>query len=170
MKNRIFEEWLATFRDSINTYEYYTDFAKVYENAERLKIEINILNSLIGSKHIEDDFEKILIHYPECLKAVPILLAVRKMEIFCRDNDDSEMIYRFDEKIQSVAEYKYFMRKTGLFDLLQNHLISNLYDYATGVETGLDSNGRKNRGGKQMERLVKKFLDTAGVEYFTEKI
>ncbi|UKI38633.1 MAG: type II restriction endonuclease [Clostridiales bacterium] len=31
------------------------------------------------------------------------------------------------------------MRQTGLFDLLENHIINNLVDYATGVETGLDS-------------------------------
>jgi type II restriction enzyme len=61
-----------------------------------------------------------------------------------------------------VEQYKVFMRKTGLFDLLSKHLISNLVDYATGVETGLDSNGRKNRGGHLMENLVESFLVKAG--------
>ena len=167
MEKRNFAEWLKTFRPSINGYDYYTDFAKVHKYAESLKLEISILNALIGSKNIENDFEKILVRYPECLKAVPILLAVREKEIFCRD-DNTEMNYRFDEKIHGVAEYKYFMRRTGLFDLLENHIIANLFDYVTGVEVGLDSNGRKNRGGKQMERLVENFLQAAGVEYFAE--
>ena len=161
--NRNFEEWLATFRASINEYDYYTDFAKVYANAARLKVEIYILNSLVGSKNIEHDFENLLAKYPECLKAVPILLAVRAEEIFCRDTN-----YRFDAPNQSVEQYKYFMRATGLFDLLANHIISNLYDYVTGVEVGLDSNGRKNRGGHQMEQLVEKFLREAGVTYRKE--
>ena len=161
--NRNFEEWLATFRASINDYDYYTDFAKVYANAARLKVEIYILNSLVGSKNIERDFENLLAKYPECLKAVPILLAVRAEEIFCRDTN-----YRFDAPNQSVEQYKYFMRATGLFDLLANHIISNLYDYVTGVEVGLDSNGRKNRGGHQMENLVEKFLREAGVTYRKE--
>lgn len=113
---RIFKEWLSTFRPSINGYDYYTDFAKVYENAERLKIEINILNTLVGSKNIEADFEKILTRYPECLKVIPILLAVRSSEIFCQD-EFGVVNYHFDEKVQSVAEYKYFMKQTGLFDL-----------------------------------------------------
>ena len=168
MEKRNFAEWLKTFRPSINGYDYYTDFAKVHKNAECLKIEINILNALVGSKNIEDDFEKILARYPECLKAIPILLAVREREIFCRD-DSTETNYHFDKKIQSVAEYKYFMRRTGLFDLLKNHIIANLFDYVTGVEVGLDSNGRKNRGGKQMERLVEKFLREACVHYHKEK-
>ena len=166
--NRNFNEWLATFRDSINRYDYYTDFAKVYENAERLKVQIYILNSLVCSKNIEQEFEMLLAKYPECLQAVPILLAVRQSEIFCRDDDNSEFTYRFDEKVHSVDEYKYFMRRTGLFDMLQNHIINNLYDYVTGVEVGLDSNGRKNRGGHQMENLVEKFLREASVTYHKE--
>ena len=161
--NRNFEDWLKTFRASINDYDYYTDFAKVYERAARFKAEIYLLNSLAGSKNIERDFENLLEKYPACLRAVPILLAVRAEEIFCRDVN-----YRFDKPTQSIEQYKYFMRATGLFDMLQNHVIANLYDYVTGVEVGLDSNGRKNRGGHQMERLVEKFLREAGVIYHRE--
>ena len=65
-----------------------------------------------------------------------------------------------------------FMRKTKLFDMLENHIVSNLVDYATGVETGLDSNGRKNRGGHLMENLVEKYIQKAGFikdkNYFKE--
>ena len=168
MEKRDFDEWLKTFRESINRYDYYTDFAKVYENAAKLKVEICILSSLIKSKNIERDFENLLAKYPECLKAVPILLAVRQSEIYCQD-ECGAVIYNFDEPNQSVEQYKYFMRQTGLFDLLENHIIGNLYDYATGVEVGLDSNGRKNRGGHQMENLVESFLKKAGVTYHKEK-
>ncbi|MBQ6296381.1 MAG: type II restriction endonuclease [Selenomonadaceae bacterium] len=161
--SRNFEAWLKTFRASINDYDYYTDFAKVYDNAEQLKPEIYLLNSLVGSKNIERDFENLLAKYPACLQAIPILLAVRAEEIFCRDVN-----YHFDKPTQSVEQYKYFMRATGIFDLLQNHIIANLYDYVTGVEVGLDSNGRKNRGGHQMENLVEKFLIKAGVIYHKE--
>lgn len=167
MNSRNFEEWFKTFRTSINSYDYYIDFSKVYMNVERLKVEINILNSLINSKNIEGDFEKLLEDYPKCLKVLPILLAVREYEIFCRD-DNGEINYRFDKITQSVEEYKKFMRRTGLFDMLQNHIISNLYDYVTGVEVGLDSNGRKNRGGSQMENLVKKFLNKSKVEFYEQ--
>lgn len=68
--------------------------------------------------------------------------------------------------------YKYFMRETGLFDLLENHIVNNLVDYATGIETGLDSNARKNRGGHLMEDLVESFIQKAGFikndNYFKE--
>lgn len=167
MKTRDFTEWLSTFRQSINGYGYYTDFKKVYENAERLKIEINILNSLIGAQDIENTFENIVENYPECIKAIPILLAVRENEIYCQD-ENGAVNYRFDRKAQTAEQYKYFMRNTGLFDMLQNHVICNLYDYVTGVEVGLGSNGRKNRGGHQMEDLVENYLKKSHVEYYKE--
>lgn len=167
MSKRIFEDWFKTFRTSINGYDYYTDFKKVYNNVEKLKIEINILNSLIGSKNIEKEFEKIISKYPECLKVIPVLLAVRKKEIFCSDQQ-GEIIYKFDELNCPADSYKYFMNRTGLFDLMENHIISNLYDYVTGVEVGLDSNGRKNRGGHQMENLVENFLRKTGLNFYSE--
>lgn len=165
---RDFNEWLSKFKRSISGYGYYIDFEKVFENVESIKIELNILNSLIGSKNIESDFEKILTEYPKTLKCIPILLAVRTSEIFATDAD-GEYLYDFSKMNQSIEQYKVFMRKTGLFDLLQNHLINNLVDYVLGVETGLDSNGRKNRGGHQMEDLVEKHLVDSGVkEYYKE--
>ncbi len=167
MSKRNFTTWLSTFRPSINGYGYYTDFQKVYENAEKLKIEIHILNSLVGSKQIESDFDTVLHKYPECIKAIPILLAVRENEIYCQDEKEA-VNYKFNQFTQSPEQYAYFMQQTGLFDMLSNHIISNLYDYVTGVEVGLGSNGRKNRGGHQMEDLVESYLKKAHVEYYKE--
>lgn len=159
--NRNFNSWLSGFRDSIADYGYYIDFNKVHKNVDGIKIELNILNSLIGSKDIEADFERLITKYPEVLKCIPLLLAVRANEIYAMDEDGS-FIFDFRKMNLPVAQYKMFMRKTGLFDLISNRLVSNLVDYATGVETGLDSNGRKNRGGHLMEDLVEDFIEKAG--------
>lgn len=167
MASRDFLQWLDTFRASINSYSYYTDFETVYSNAQTYKTELFLLNSIVGSKNIEADFDELIAKYPECLKAIPILLAVREREIYCQD-ENGAVVYRFDKQIQTVEQYKYFMRQCGLFDLLQNHIISNLFDYVTGVEVGLGSNGRKNRGGHQMEDLVEAYLKEANVEYYKE--
>ena len=161
MKKRDFMTWLTSFRESIANYGYYIDFEKVYKNVESIKVELNILNSLIGSKDIEADFEKLIEKYPETLKCIPLLLAVRANEIYAIDGD-GEFKYTFKKPNLPVEQYKNFMRKTGLFDLLSNHIVNNLIDYATGVETGLDSNGRKNRGGHLMENLVNSFIERAG--------
>lgn len=185
---RDFDVWLSKFRPSISSYEYYIDFEKVHKNVDALKIELNLLNSLIGSKDIKNDFMSLIKKYPEVLKAVPLLLAKRENEIYCQD-ENGGYLYQFDSKkikfdksndaeaaadtgFKIYEQYAYFMEKTGLFDLLENHIIHNLVDYATGVETGLDSNGRKNRGGHLMEDLVEKYILEAGfvkgVTYFKE--
>ena len=158
---RDFNEWLGTFRDSIADYKYYADFEKVYRNVDSIKVELNILNSLIGSKNIEGEFENLIEKYPEVLKCIPLLLAVRANEIYAIDGD-GEFTYNFKKPNMSVEQYKVFMRKTGLFDLISKHIVNNLVDYATGVETGLDSNGRKNRGGHLMENVVESFIQKAG--------
>ena len=174
---RNFSEWLSGFRDSIADYGYYIDFEKVHRNVDNIKVELNILNSLIGSKNIETDFENLMRKYPEVLKCIPLLLAVRANEIYCQD-ENGGYLFQFDlgkyppNSHAHYERYKYFMRETGLFDLLENHIVNNLVDYATGVETGLDSNGRKNRGGHLMEDLVETFIRKAGFEkdktYFKE--
>ena len=168
---RDFNEWLSKFKYSISDYTYYVDFQKVYTNVDKIKIELNILNSLIGSKKIEEDFENIILKYPDTLECIPILLAVRAHEIYVHD-ELNEYLFQFDKMAYSISDYKKFMRKTGLFDLLQNHIINNLYDYVLGVEVGLDSNGRKNRGGHLMENLVESYIKKAGyvkgVNYFKE--
>ncbi len=168
---RNFKDWLSKFRRSIANYGYYIDFDKVYRNVNEIKVELNILNSLIGSKNIEGDFKNLIEKYPETLKCIPILLAVRANEIYAIDGD-GDFTYNFNNTNCTVEQYVVFMRKTGLFDLLEKHIINSLVDYVTGVETGLDSNGRKNRGGHLMEDLVESFIVKAGFEkdmtYFKE--
>jgi len=168
---RNFNLWFRTFRESIATYSYYIDFEKVYANVDRVKVELNILNSLIGSKNIKDEFKAIIQKYPDTLKCIPILLAVRGSEIPITDKSGS-FIFDFAQPAFTLDQYSEFMEKSGLFNLLSNHLISNLIDYVTGVETGLDSNGRKNRGGHLMEDLVEMYIQKAGFKkdetYFKE--
>lgn len=171
MGKRDFNTWLSSFRETIADYKYYIDFETVFKNAEKYKVELNILNSLIGSKQIEKDFTNLLSRYPEVIKCIPILLAKREKEIYCIDGN-GEFIYNFAKMNYPKEQYTYFMKETGLFDLLQNHIINNLYDYVTGVEAGLNSNGRKNRGGHLMEDLVESFIVKAGYikdkNYFKE--
>ena len=168
---RDFNAWLERFKSSISDYGYYVDFQKVYGKVDSIKIELNILNSLIGSTDIENDFDKLFEKYPEILKCIPLLLAVRENEIHAMDSDGA-FVYNFSKPNYSVEQYKMFMRKTGLFDLISRHIINNLVDYATGVEVGLDSNGRKNRGGHLMEDLVESYIKKAGLKkddtYFKE--
>lgn len=164
---RDFQKWLDTMTDSVAGWNYYTNFEKVYDNVDQIKIQLNLLNSLIGSKNIEQDFITLIKQYPEVLNVIPILIAKRmknsKDTIIIKDTN-KDYYFNFKNPNYSVNEYALFMEKTGLFDLISNHLIANLVDYVLGIEVGLDSNARKNRTGHAMEDLVESYLLEAGFE------
>ena len=168
---RNFEAWLLTMKDSIATWNYYTDFPKVYENVEKIKVELNIMNSLIGSANIEQEFVNLVNRFPEIIKVIPILLAKREKEIKVIDSKET-YIFNFAKMNYSVDQYALFMKNSGLFELIQKHVINNLVDYVLGVEVGMDTNGRKNRTGDAMEDLVESYLIKAGLKkdktYFKE--
>lgn len=164
---RDFDNWISNFKESIADYGYYVDFNKICRNVDNIKIELNILNSLVGSKNIEDDFYDIVKKYPEVLKCIPILIAVRANEIKAMD-EDGEFTYCFNKINMPIKQYVVFMKKTGLFDMISNHIINNLVDYVMGVETGLDSNARKNRGGTLMENVVERYIEKTGLPYRKE--
>lgn len=168
---RNFETWLSTMKDSIASWTYYTDFKKVYANVNKIKVELNILNSLIGSKDIDNEFISVVKQYPKVLNVIPILLAKREKEI--KVNDPTEnYVFNFIKMNYTIEQYALFMRNSGLFDLLQNHIINNLVDYVLGIEVGMDTNGRKNRTGDVMEDLVESYLIKSGLvkgkTYFKE--
>lgn len=156
-----FDKWLTTMKENLSDWSYYTNFDKIYKNIEKIKIELNILNSLIGSKTIKKDFINILKNYPKVLNVIPILIAKRTSEIDIYENKNIK--YNFNNKTQTFYEYADFMEKIGLFNLIQNHIVNNLVDYVLGIEVGLDTNSRKNRTGKIMEDIVEKYLKKAGL-------
>lgn len=167
---RNFDVWFQSFQSDIADYSYYTDFMKVYQNVDEVRNELMVLNQLIGSRNIEEDFEQLVRMDPAVLKAIPILLACRTAQIPCHGVTHDFRV----PKVMSgsdIDSYVVFMRETGLFDLLKG-CVGNLVDYVTGVEVGLDSNARKNRAGHLMEDIVEQFIQKAGftkdVDYFKE--
>ncbi len=158
---RDFNDWFDRFRDSIADYKYYVDFDKVYAHIDTMKVELNILNSLVGSQTIEDDFIAIATRYPEILRCIPILVAKREREIRITDMSGYHT-FNFAEGNITVADSVLFMRESGLFHLIQNRIVSNMVDYVTGVEVGMDTHGRKLRGGHLMENLVEHYILQAG--------
>jgi len=166
---RDFNKWINEFRVSISNFGYFVNFCKVYKNVENIKIELNALTSLIKSKSIEEDFRLLFKKLPSIASCIPILLAIRDISFPVLKN---KITYTFDFDKSDIDECVFFMNESGLFDLISNHLTSSIYDYTIGVEVGLDSNGRKNRGGVLMEALVEEHIKMAGFveneSYFKE--
>ncbi len=124
---------------------------------------MNLLNYLIGKENLYQETVELLTEYPNIIKVIPSLLAIRghSVEVLV---DIQRFIYKkfnFKQKnfsTQEIRDFAEFILKTGLGYLLKDRSIKNLVDYVTGVEVGLDSNGRKNRGGNLMERIVEEFV------------
>lgn len=161
---RDFNQWLSTMTDSIADWTYYVDFPKVYRNVNEIKIPLNIMNSLLGSKNIRSEFLELLDKYPEILKAIPIIVAKRLNDTILVKDVEKDFYFKFKKPNYSPEEYADFMEKSGVFNLLSNHLVANLFDYVTGVEVGMDTNGRKNRTGHTMENIVQSYLEQEGFE------
>jgi len=164
---RGFEDIIDSLKDSIATYDYYVDFEKVYENISDVEKQLNLLNYLIGKDNIEEEFGKLIVEYPQVLKAIPILLAVRDGEIKIIDGE--YISYNFNHPNQETGNYIKLFRQSGLEKLFKEKKIRNLVDYVTGVEVGLDTNARKNRTGKLMEDIVEDYIKKIpNVDYLTQ--
>lgn len=158
----IFNFMIDTLRDSIKTWDYFVNWDKVNNNLNNIKIELNILNSLLGTKNFDYDFIALVTRYPEVVRAIPTLLAVRYNRVNVltdRDGDNlMDVTYSFLEGDISPSQCLEFVNNSGLSRLFTSSNTANLIDYVYGVEVGLDSNGRKNRGGTNMERIVENLL------------
>lgn len=162
-EDELFEKLTQSFKVKITQWDYFVNWEKVLNNIKLIETELNLLNVLIGKEDIEEEAYQLLKKYPEVVKAFPTLIAVREKSIDILI-DTKKFIYKqysFSNGKLSDRECKdlaYFVVGSGIGALLKDKRIKNLVDYATGVEVGLDSNGRKNRGGSLMENIVEEFV------------
>ncbi len=176
-EEELFLKITQSFKEKITRWDYFVNWHKVFGCVDIFEKELNILNYLIGKENLEKEAFDLLKEYPEVIKAIPTLLAVREasIDILIDSKNFKYKNIRFvkreftDEEIISIVE---LIIKTGLGELISNRKIKNFVDYATGVEVGLDSNGRKNRGGTLMESLVEEFVaetcQNLGLQYLAQ--
>ena len=176
LRVRSVQELVKEFQDSLittnRTPEFFVNWTKVKKNADEIKIELSLWNSLIGSNNIETDFVGLIGKYPEVIKTIPILFAIREREfpVIVDFNDLQKGLKNLNfsktrnSKLnpEEISDYLDFAKKGGLLQLF--HCITNFYDYVVGVEVGLDTNARKNRSGDAMETLLIPLLKTIAIE------
>lgn len=168
-----FNNLITTFKNSIKTWDYFVNWKKVFGNSSNLEITLNKLNYLLGKENLKDEFKKLYSSNPDIVKALPVLLAVRenKLEVFDKVTKNSEF-FDFSGTEKDSEKYYEFLEKSGLARLFQKDGVKNLVDYVMGIEVGLDSNGRKNRGGSLMEEIVESFISELcnknGFEYLSQ--
>lgn len=180
----VFEYLIDNLKDTITRWDYFINWEKVLGNLKDIEVDLNTLNYLIGKENIEQEFAYLLKRNPTLYYLIPALVACRQKDFkILISFDGGNFVYKdysfkrprgevpplTDEDISNAVE---FAKGMGFLDLLKSKRIKNCVDYLIGVEVGLDSNGRKNRGGKMMEEIVEFFVNDIcernGYEYLRE--
>jgi len=180
--DEVFEYLIGSLKKTITRWDYFVNWSKVMGNIKNFEIDLNILNYLIGKENIEEEFKALLKLQPSISAVIPALVACRQKDFqILTSFEHGEFVYKSysfkyakgkqltDDEIARIVE---FANGMGLLELFKSKKIKNCVDYLIGVEVGLDSNGRKNRGGKMMEDVVefyvKDICDRMGYEYLKE--
>ena len=167
------QERLTVFLESLSitnrTPEYYVNWNKVDRETKKYELELNTLNYLIGKDDIYSEALRLFTKQPNLLKAIPSLIASRDrvLDILTIDNDDNMSFEQLDFKTidtSRIDDYLKFIEQSGLLNFLQQHANRSLVDYVYGVETGLDSNARKNRSGTTMEGILERHVSKIAQE------
>jgi type II restriction enzyme len=162
-----FKHFLSQLSETNATLDYFTDFEKIKINVNKISIKLNQLNYLIGRENLGEAIQELFDENSKVFDVLDILIAVRKnkkAKTF-NSNGDIVLLDTYFQTSKSIFEY---IEETGLGDVFRNKNITNLVDYVFGIEVGLDTNARKNRGGENMSKAVSLFFDKAKVIYKKE--
>lgn len=167
-EDQVFDFLISTLKPSNTIWSYFVNWEKVFKNTKEIEIALNNLNYLIGKSDFDNEFKFLLKENPKIAKVIPALLVrnggnSKRFKILV-DYKNKKLVYQdydFSKKDitdSDIEKYLRFVKETGLKSLVTDKKIKNLVDYMIGVEAGLDSNGRKNRGGHVMENIVEVFI------------
>jgi type II restriction enzyme len=162
-----FKIFLSQLSVTNATLDYFTDFRKIKGNVNKIAIKLNQLNYLIGKTDIKAAVNELYEENPKSFEVLDILIAIRKNKNAKTFNNKGEivMLDTYFTSPESICEY---IEETGLGEIFRNKDVKNLVDYVFGIEVGLDTNARKNRGGENMSKTVSLLFDKAKVFYKKE--
>ena len=161
-----FNLFLSQLSKTNATLDYFVDFDKVTRNVHKIAIKLNQLNYLIGKENIEEAINELYEENPKVFEVLDILIAVRNKKTKTFNNNGK--IVSLESYFSSPKGVLEYIHETRLAEVFKNKEITNLVDYVFGIEVGLDTNARKNRGGKNMSKAVSLFFDRGGIFYKTE--
>lgn len=162
-----FKHFLSQFSETNATLDYFTDFKKIKSNVNKISIKLNQLNYLIGKENLKEAVNELYQENPNVFEVLDILIAIRKNKKAKTFNNNGEIVL-IDTYFTSPEGILEYIEETGLANLFRNKDVTNLVDYVFGIEVGLDTNARKNRGGDNMSKAVSLIFDKAGIFYKKE--
>ncbi len=160
----VFDYLIVSLKDTITNWDFFVNWAKVFKGIKNIEVDLNILNYLIGKDNIEQEFKSLIDAHPSIIPVIPILIACRETKFEILTDFSNNEIFQYENydfsKNSNISKEKVveFAKKTGFLSLLKDKKLKNVVDYVIGVEVGLDSNGRKNRGGSTMEKIVEFYV------------
>lgn len=159
-----FDLFISQLRETNATLDFYCDFPKIAKNVADIEISLNTLNYLIGKDDLRTAVQALWDRDKRVFEVMDIMIATRKKDgKKYIDNDGSmHLIHSLFSSVDGVMK---FIEGTGLDKVFKNKEVKDLVDYVFGVETGLDTNARKNRSGEITETLVARIFDNAGIKY-----
>ena len=162
-----FDLFLSQLSETNATLDYFTDFEKVIHNTNKIAIKLNQLNYLIGKEDLHKAIKELYEENSKVFEVLDILLAVRKKDKKKTLNANGEFVSleSYFSSLQGVIDY---IDQTGLANVFKNKNVTNLVDYVFGVEVGLDTNARKNRGGENMAKAVALKFNGANIPFRSE--
>lgn len=163
-----FEKFLSELKETNADLSFYSDFEKITQNVDEIAYSLNALNYLIGKADIKKAVSVIWERDRKVFDVMDVLIATRKKDnkLFLDSTQRARAIHSLFESEEGVVQ---FLEETGLASLFRDKKIKDLVDYVFGVETGLDSNARKNRSGFIMEKRVAGLFSAAGIEYLEQE-
>jgi len=162
-----FETFISQLSETNATLDYFTDFEKIKSNVSKISIKLNQLNYLIGKEDLKLAIEELYEENAKVFEVLDILIAVRKNKNAKTFNRKGNIV-QLDSYFENSDKIYEFIEDTGLGEIFRNKNITNLIDYVFGVEVGLDTNARKNRGGESMSKSVSRVFDKAEIFYKKE--
>lgn len=159
-----FNLFMSQLRETNATLDFYCDFRKISKNVADIEISLNMLNYLIGKNNLREAVEALWMRDPKVFEVMDILIATRKKDDK-KYIDDTGSMHSVHSLFSSVDGVMTFISGTGLDNVFKNKKVKDLVDYVFGVETGLDTNARKNRSGEITETLVARIFNNSGINY-----
>ncbi len=159
-----FNQFMSQLRETNATLDFYCDFPKIARNVADIEISLNTLNYLIGKENLREAVEALWKRDKRVFDVMDILIATRKKDDKKYIDNDGSM-HSVHSLFGSVVGVMKFIEGTGLDKVFKNKEVKDLVDYVFGVETGLDTNARKNRSGDITETLVARIFENAGIKY-----
>ena len=165
--NKDFNLFMSQLQETNQTLDFFCDFDKISANVAEVEMSLNTLNYLIGKDDLPKGVAEIWQRDSKVFEVLGILIAVRDegKKPVVDSNGNVVLMKSYFESCSKVIE---FLQGTGLADIFQSRRIKNLVDYVFGIETGLDTNARKNRSGHIMENTVAKKLKENGIAFRQE--